>query len=528
MTQQLLVNKIIDQFEFKYRNQTIKVYSGKDVIPLTYYDLYRMIHRFGNYIKNNCTGRIGTLCENHEYHLALSFSISCSGQCVCPINPRLSEDQLIHIISRSGISTLFYDPVYDRVINNLKDKVNASFLASQSTKSVTWICMDQSFKDMISSLSDKCEWPVFTETQDCILFYTSGTTGMPKPSMYSHRDMILHTYASVLPDATGLSKKDRVLFVVNLYHVNAWGTAYTAPFVGSDLVLYTGQFNPKLVSEIIEKESITFSCGVPTVWSSLVLYLKHNKPQELKNSLRVDIGGSYCPRELIQDLKNYNINVIVDYGITESGPNIYMTTDHDTSVLGYPFYGVEVRVVDEKGIELIPTPLPTVEGKVPQSDPYSGNVELRSDPIKGSLQIRGLWISSTCPDTFCNEYTWVDTGDVAIQYADRTVQIVDRNKDMIKKGGEWISPRTIEEAVLKIEGVEGAVCVGVKDSHWGELPVLFAISSSKTTKQINRLLEDNNLEERYLPSKIILVKEFPLFSTGKIDKNALKLSLNTY
>ena len=379
------------------------------------------------------------------------------------------------------------------------------------------------YEELLAAQSDAFDWPVFDEHTASSLCYTSGTTGNPKGVLYSHRSTLLHTYAACLPDALNLSARDVVLPVVPMFHVNAWGLPYCCALVGAKLVFPGAGMDGASLYELFEKERVTVSAGVPTVWLGLLTHMKQNN-LKFSTLKRTVIGGSACPPAMIRSFEeDYGVRVLHAWGMTEMSPlgtvNSFKgkqleLSDKEQQLAiqnkqGRNIFGVDMKIVDDAGKEL----------------PRDGKAF-------GDLLVRGPWI---CSAYFKGEggnplrrdengEEWFPTGDVATIDADGFMQITDRSKDVIKSGGEWISSIDLENTAVAHPAVAEAAVVGVRHPKWDERPLLLVVKKAGAQLTREELLEffEGQVAKWWIPDDVVFVDQLPHTATGKLLKTKLR------
>ena len=355
--------------------------------------------------------------------------------------------------------------------------------------------------------------------------YTSGTTGNPKGVMYSHRSTLLHTYATMMVDAMGLSRKDVVLPIVPMFHVNAWGTPYSCPIAGAKLVFPGSKMGDgETLADLINEEGVTMSAGVPTVWLGLIAYLKASG-KRVDTLERIIVGGAACPLSIMEDFDTYGVKTHVGWGMTEMSPlgsvNSSPTSADDYSDEAYatvrlkagrPIFGVEMKIVDDDGNEL----------------PWDGEAF-------GSLKVRGPWICSSyfkLEDSDAHEEDgWFETGDVATIDADGFMAITDRTKDVIKSGGEWISSIEVENVATDHPQVAEAAVIGHYHPKWSERPLLIVVRGPEgqdLTEAEMLAWFDGKIAKWWTPEAVQFVEAIPHTATGKIQKVELRSMFKDY
>ena len=463
--------------------------------------------------------RVATLAWNDVRHLELYYAISGIGAVCHTINPRLFEDQLVYILNHAQDRVLFTDPVFLPLVQKLRPRLDALetvvVMSDQAGSGEA-----EAYEALLEAGDPGFVWPEFDEWTASGLCYTSGTTGRPKGALYSHRSTVLHSFATALPSGLDLGPEDVVLPVVPMFHVNAWGLPYTCPLIGTSLVMPGPKLDGSSLFEQFERQGVTFSAGVPTVWFGLLNHLRETgrRPTTLK---KVVIGGSAAPPPMIRAFEDeFGVEVIHGWGMTEMSPvgtiGLLPEAIRERPVeerlsikekQGRPIYGCELKIVDEAGRRL----------------PEDGEAA-------GMLMVRGPWIASAYYEddeasrgAFDAE-GWFATGDVATIDPDGFMHITDRVKDMIRSGGEWISSIDIENAAMAHPDVQEAGVVAVPHPKWGERPLLVVKLGDGATFDRQKLLDflRPRLARWCLPDDVVVVDELPHTATGKVRKATLR------
>jgi len=478
--------------------------------------------------------RIGTLAWNDYRHLELYYGVSGSGMVCHTINPKLFPEQVNYIINHAEDRFIFVDLLVVPLLEALKDhlpKVEGYIiLTDEAHMPETSLPNVMCYETLLSKQSTSFEWPEFDENTASAMCYTSGTTGNPKGVVYSHRSTLLHAFGGSMPDVVAASYKETTLPIVPMFHVNAWGAPYASLMVGTKMVMPGPKMaDGEALQNLIESEKVTFSSGVPTIWLGLLDYLdKTGKTIPTLN--RVSVGGAACPRTIIERFKQqHNVEVVQGWGMTETSPlgTIFCKKSgmEDLSeeelidlqcLQGRGVFGIEMRIVDENNQEL----------------PWDG-------VAFGALKVRGPWVSSGyyglsqvpgsegCP---VDELGWFDTGDVATINPQGFMQITDRTKDVIKTGGEWVSSIEIENAAVSHPDVAEAAAIGRYHPKWTERPLLVVVRQAGTDVSTEQMLEflQNKLHKISMPDDVVFVEELPHTATGKLNKLALRKTLEDY
>jgi acyl-CoA synthetase (AMP-forming)/AMP-acid ligase II len=472
--------------------------------------------------------RVATLAWNGYRHLELYFGVSGSGRVLHTVNPRLHPDQIAWIANHAEDQVLCFDLTFLPLVQAIHARCPTirqyvALCAADRLPADSGIPNLVAYESWIGGQPGAYTWPRFDENSASSMCYTSGTTGNPKAALYSHRSTLLHAYAAALPDVMGISARDSVLPVVPMFHVNAWGTPYSAALTGCKLVFPGGAMDGKSVYELIEAEKVTYAAGVPTVWQMM---LGHMKPGGLRFSTlrRTVIGGSACPPAMIHAFQeDYGVEVLHAWGMTEMSPlgtlctlknkQLDLPPDERMKVRlkqGRAIFGVDMKIVGEDGSE----------------QPWDGKTY-------GDLYVRGPWVVR---EYFKGEGGdplvdgWFPTGDVATIDADGFMQITDRSKDVIKSGGEWISSIDIENIAVAHPAVAMAACVGMKHPKWDERPIVAVVKKPGAEVTREELLKfyEGKTAKWQVPDDVVFVDSIPLGATGKMLKTRLREMLKDY
>jgi len=463
--------------------------------------------------------RVGTIAWNNSRHFETYFAVSGMGAILHTMNPRYSAEQLIYILNHAEDRVLILDPTFIPLIESIQDKlqfVEVMIIAcNQESIPVNTLKNTLAFDELIQDEPAFFNWPVLDENTAASLCYTSGTTGNPKGVLYSHKSTILH--AITIAGSLGFNSSSSVLPVVPMFHVNAWGVPYAALINGFSLTLPGQALDGESLFELIEQESVDSLLGVPTVWLGLLKYLE-DKGKRLDSVDQVLVGGSAAPYAMIKTFdEQHGAFLTHGWGMTEMSPlgtinaptkkTLSMPTEERYQLQtkqGYPLFGVEIKTVNDQGEEL----------------PRDGETS-------GALKVKGPWIMHTyykAEESAVDDGGWFDTGDVATIHSDGCMQIVDRAKDVIKTGGEWISSIDLENAILSHDNVLEACVVGVPHPKWDERPLLFLITKDGNPidpEEVNNFLKEK-VVKWWLPDDIIFVDELPHGATGKLLKVELR------
>ncbi len=472
--------------------------------------------------------RVATLAWNSDRHLALYFGVSGSGAIMHTVNPRLFPDQIAYIINHAEDRVLFFDITFATLVGQLAPELSGVDTYVVMTDrghmpDIPGIPADRllCWDEVIGSQSTHYDWPEFDERSASSLCYTSGTTGNPKGVLYSHRSTMLHTLMAAARDTNDIHSDSSILLVVPMFHANAWGTPYTAAMVGAKLVLPGPHLDGESVYQLMKSEGVNQSQGVPTVWMMLFSYLDENPeidPHELGLQL-AGTGGAALPLSMIERFdRDFGAETMQGWGMTETSPlcvigrllpkhNGLDAAEQAQIRLkqGRGICGVELKIVDDDGNRL----------------PWDGEAF-------GEVWVRGPWIASGYFKGEGGDKLDVEgffpTGDVATIDPDGYLQLVDRAKDVIKSGGEWISSIDLENAAMGHPAVAEAAVIGVAHPKWQERPLLVVVLRKGLSATRDDILDylAGEVVKWWLPEDVVFVDELPHTATGKVLKRELR------
>lgn len=458
--------------------------------------------------------RVATLGFNHFRHLEAYFAVPGMGAVLHTANPRLSPKEIAYILNHAEDKVLLFDPQLLPLVEALRSELRTveHFVVMDEKAPEGYLA----YEEILGEEEDPVRVP---ERAACGMAYTTGTTGLPKGVVYSHRALVLHSLAAGLEDGTALSEKDAVLPVVPMFHVNAWCLPYVATLVGAKQVLPGPRLDPPSLVELFDGEGVTFTAGVPTVWLALADHLE-STGHRLKTLKRLVVGGSAAPRSLIARFERMGIEVRQGYGLTETSPVV---------VLNFVKSHLEALPEEEKLTLKAKTglPIPLVCLRVADEE---GRPVPKNGKTLGEVQLKGPWITA---GYYKNEEAtraaltadgFFRTGDIAVWDEEGYLEIKDRLKDLIKSGGEWISSVDLENALMGHPQVREAAVIAVPHPRWQERPVavLVAKGEAPSPEELNAHLLQAGFAKWQLPDRYIFVEEIPRTSAGKFLKRALR------
>ncbi|WP_119679957.1 long-chain-fatty-acid--CoA ligase [Indioceanicola profundi] len=494
----------------------------------TYRDAWDRVQQLANVLTRlgiKAGSRVGTLAWNDFRHFELYYAVPAIAAVCHTVNPRLFPEQLIYIINHAQDEYLFVDPMFVPLIEKLWPNLNGvkgvvvmtspDFMPKQ-TGLPNLLC----YETLMAEAAEGFEFPEFDENTACGLCYTSGTTGNPKGVLYSHRSAVLHAYGFLTAPGISVTTSDAALVVVPLFHANAWGYPYAAAIAGAKLVFPGPKLDGKSVYELMEEEQVTVSSGVPTVWLGLLAHMRQSgaKFSTLKS---VTVGGSAMPKAMLEEFElTHGVTCMQGWGMTEMSPvgtigalnpeqqKLPVAEQHEAKLkAGRALFGVEMKIIGPDGSE-----------------------QPRDGESYGELVVRGPWITSGYyNDEAANrgaftEDGWFRTGDVATIDETGAMAIVDRAKDVIKSGGEWISSIDLENAAMGFEGVQEAAVIGVPHPKWQERPLLVVVPRTGASIGKAELMAylERHVAKWWLPDDIVFVDDLPHSATGKLLKVELR------
>jgi fatty-acyl-CoA synthase len=511
------------------RTEIVTRRPDKSLHRTTYGEFHQRAQKFANALTRlgvKPGERVATLGWNSYRHLEAYFAVPLSGAVLHTLNPRLSPQDLAYIVNHADDQVLLVDdvlvPVWERFRHEVRPRHVIVWGDGQAAPAGT---ID--YEQLIESELPVFDVPRLSEEQAAGLCYTSGTTGRPKGVLYSHRALVLHSLACALPDALGISASDVMMPVVPMFHVNAWGLPFTCVMTGTKQVFPGPHLDPVSLLDLVARERVTFTAGVPTIWLGILDALDKAPKAFDTSSLKVMVvGGAAAPQAMIEGLeKRHGLRVLHAWGMTETTPvgtacwlkpHLEALPEPERfrlrSAQGLPVPLVELRAVGESG-----TPVPW-DGKA-----------------MGELHIRGPWVARSYfqnpaeADKFTMD-GWFRTGDIVTIDAEGYVRITDRSKDLIKSGGEWISSVELENALMGHPAVKEAAVIAAAHPKWGERPLACVVlreGSRATPHELREYLEPL-FAKFWLPDDFVFMAQIPRTAAGKFLKSALREQLKDH
>ncbi|MBM7332189.1 MAG: fatty acid--CoA ligase [Alcanivorax sp.] len=499
----------------------------------SYRELERRVHRLAGALAA-CGVKPGDTVavmdwDSHRY-LEAFFAIPMMGAVLHTVNVRLSPEQILYTLNHAEDDVILVNREFLPVLEELKDRIETAktfiLLDDEGGNLDSKLDLAGEYEALLQKAPDQYDFPLLDENTRATTFYTTGTTGLPKGVYFSHRQLVLHTFAgraALSGSGHGRFNQDDVYMPITpMFHVHAWGVPYVATLLGVKQV-YPGRYVPETLLKLLLTEKVTFSHCVPTI-IQMLLQAEAAKSIDL-SGWKVIIGGSALPKPLAKAALARGIDIYAGYGMSETCPLISVAlltpelekADAETqadyrSRTGRPVPMVQWRIVD------------TDMNDVPHDGKSQGELVLRAPwltqgYLKDEDNSRELWRGG-----------WMHTGDIGVIDGDGWLKITDRIKDVIKTGGEWVSSLDLEGLILQHDAVAECAVVGVPDEKWGERPVALVVKSGEVDEDaIKTLLSgyaDDGVISRYgVPDRVVFVDELPRTSVGKLDKKKMRAEL---
>ncbi|MFQ6398342.1 long-chain fatty acid--CoA ligase [Nocardia sp. KC 131] len=507
-------------------DSSVSTWTGTDVRTMTYRELGADSARLANALRGFGIGigdRVGTFMWNNNEHMVAYIAVPAMGAVLHALNIRLFPEQLVYVANHAEDQVVIVDgtllPMFAQYLPNLKTVrhvivANGDASALQAPAGV----QVHSYTELLAAQSDSYDFPVIDEKSAAAMCYTSGTTGDPKGVVYSHRSNWLHAMQVCSPNSMGFTEADNVLAIVPLFHANAWGLPYATLMSGANLLMPDRFLQPGPLLELMGSEKPTFAAAVPTIWGGVLAGLSA-KPQDITHLRSVVVGGAAVPPTMMRAFQEkHGVKILHAWGMTETSP-LGSVAHAPASATGE----------DEWAYRFTQGRFPaSVQARLVADD---GSVLPNDGAALGELEVRGPWItgayyspdgSAVDPDKF--DDGWLRTGDVGKISPNGYLTLVDRSKDVIKSGGEWISSVDLENAVMGHPAVAEAAVIGVPDERWDERPlvaIVLADGGEAKPEELRDFLADK-FAKWQLPERWTFIAEVPKTSVGKFDKKRLR------
>ncbi len=526
----LTMTHLFERAERYHRSKTIVTNSKKGLERSTYGEWADRTRRLATVLDTlglSADARVGTFAWNSARHLELYFAIPCSGRVCHTLNIRLFPEQLTYIVNHAADEAIFVDrslipllaplietftTVKHLIVMDDGGDADLQLAPGPNTPQV------HDYEELVAAAEPLRTWPELAENRAASMCYTSGTTGHPKGALYSHRSTFLHTFGVMQADSIAISERDVIMPVVPMFHANSWGLAHAAVAAGASLVMPGPDLSGPTLAELIVEEKVTVAAGVPTIWMAV---LPNLEGRDTSNIRAIPCGGSAVPKALSEGYRRVTGKPILQaWGMTETHPiasvcQIKSTLEHLSdeekaelrTTVGIINFCVEARVVDPDTLE---------------ERPWDG-------ATSGELQVRGPWVISEyynddrSPQSFSAD-GWLKTGDVAVIDSEGYIRLVDRSKDVIKSGGEWISSVDVENELMGHPKIAEAAVIGVLHPRWQERPLACVVVKAGETLTKDEVLGflDGRIAKWWMPDDVVFIEEVPKTSTGKFSKKDLR------
>lgn len=460
------------------------------------------------------SGTVSTFAWNSHRHLELYYGTPCSGRVLHTVNVRLHGDAIEYVVSHAGDEVIFVDASLTSTLAPLRDRLDVTnFVVMEDGAAIDpAFASDPTYEELLAS-QDPVEPAVVDEDAAASICYTSGTTGRPKAVVYSHRSVVLHSMAELMVDGHAVRRGDVILPLTPMFHVNCWGLPYAAGLAPAGLVFAGRDTSPPAAAGLIEATRPTVLAGIPTFWVQMEAVFASGE-HDLSSVERILCGGAEAPPALIEKYTDRGIDFFHAWGMTEMSPSGTgnWIRAHSPDVEDGAKQGVAAPLVE---LRLMLDDL--TEG------PWDGETV-------GELEAKGPWVAAAYlnPDDSANDDKfndgWLRTGDVGRFYPDGTLEIVDRTKDLVKSGGEWISSVELERVLASHPSILESAVVAVPHEHWGERPaaLVVLVPGAETSSEEIKVFLGDRLASWQVPDIIEFVDDLPKTGVGKIDKRRLR------
>jgi fatty-acyl-CoA synthase len=515
------------------RRRAAEIYGERGVTTLrdgathrtTYGDVTARVDRLGHVLAAlgvEPGTRVATFAWNTSHHLELYLAVPSFGAVLHTLNIRLPADQLTFIADHARDHVVFVDDVVaDRLAPIARDLPRVRHWIvmgdGDAGELEAVVPVDRYERLLEEAPETPFDWPEPDERAAAALCYTSGTTGDPKGVLYSHRSISLHAASNLFVDGVGLSSAEKLLVVVPMFHVNAWGSPFAAPLTGAELVFPGPHLDAASLAGLIERERCTMMNAVPTIFGDLLRYADDQQP-DLSSLTNGICGGAAVSESLARGLEErHGVRIFQAWGMTETSPICTVARPPAEAqgaahwerrlTQGRVMPWVELRTVGDDG-----TPCP------------------RDGATPGEIEVRGPWIASGYYGHASTERFhdgWLRTGDIGTIDREGFMRITDRTKDVIKSGGEWISSVALENALAGHPDVVEAAVVATPHERWTERPLACVVvdAGADPSPDELRAFLATSVPRWWLPDEFAYLDEVPKTSTGKYDKKAIRAAL---
>jgi fatty-acyl-CoA synthase len=507
----------------------------RDIRRLTYRQLRERVGRLASSLARlgvSPGDTVGILDRDSNRFLEAYFAIPMMGAVLQTVNVRLSPEQIVHTVNHAGASVLLVNdefvPILEDILKQLPKVKRLVLMSDRAVPQAGRLTFAGEYEDLLLAASPDFSFPDFDENTIATTFYTTGTTGSPKGVRFSHRQLVLHSLAEMAFFGTAarqgrFCRDDVYMPITPMFHVHAWGFPWTATLAGVKQV-YPGRYDPAQLLQLIKTEGVTFTHGVPTILEMLLAAATEANTDLA--GLKMVIGGSELPKGLARQALALGVDVYAGYGMSETAPMLCLAQVKSADLVGDPETIVDIRT--KAGIAA-----PLVDIRLVDADL---NEVAHDGRTPGEIVVRAPWLTlGYVGDAAASERLWaggyLHTDDIGIMEPGGSLRIVDRMKDVIKTGGEWVSSAQIEDLISQCKGVSEAAVIGVKDAKWGERPLALVVRDGQTAADLSdaqikahlKAFADAGVVSKYaIPDKILFVEALPRTSIGKFNKKELR------
>jgi fatty-acyl-CoA synthase len=473
--------------------------------------------------------RVASMMWNHSGHLEAFLGVPCAGGILHTLNLRLHPHEIATIANHAQDRFLIIDDVLLPLYEKFREKVpfeKVIVVPYSGSAECAAIALPGAlrYEELLANAQRGFHYPNLDENDGAAMCFTSGTTGFSKGVVYSHRALVLHSFAVTMADGFGVNHHDTVLPVAPMFHANAWGIPYASTMCGAKLILPGPNLDGESVLNLMQQEHVTFACGVPTVWLGVLGKLeRHPGRWKFDWPIRIAVGGTAPPESLMRGLDRHNLHIMHLWGMTETAP-VATVGRLKSHMRSWP-EDAQYEVRTKQG-----WPAPFVELRITRQDGAGAEIEAPWDgESAGELEVRGPWVAASYFQDPSQSHRWTadgwfKTGDVATIDGEGIVKIVDRAKDLVKSGGEWISSVDLENTLMGHPAVKEACVVGIPHPKWQERPLAVVVLNEGKTCTADELRDflSRSFAKWQLPDAFVFVDAIPRTSVGKFKKVALR------
>ncbi|MDE3064527.1 MAG: long-chain fatty acid--CoA ligase [Acidobacteriota bacterium] len=515
----LLISDIVRHGEWLYADKKVITVTPEGYEEANFFQVSKRAEQLAAALERLGVGRgdrVGTFMWNNQAHLEAYLAVPCMGAVLHTLNIRLFPEQLAYIIGHAQDRVIIVDASLVPILAKVRDQIPSVehfIVRGHDDSGALGETLD--YETLVGAERPGYQWADLSERDAAIMCYTSGTTGNPKGVVYSHRSIWLHSLASTTSNSVALGESDRCLLIVPMFHVNAWGTAFTAFLAGTELIMPQMFLQGEPIVKMIKELRPTTSLGVPTVWNDVLRAAEADPSADFSSLRRIVAGGSAVPRHMIEVFRDrHGVDLVQGWGMTETSPLAAVSIPPAGTL---PEHQLDYRVKAGRVVAGIQVRLAAEDGTILPRD----------GKTVGEFEVRGPWVTGSYfgiddPDRFHDG--WLRTGDVGTLDGEGYMVISDRTKDVIKSGGEWISSVELEVTVMAHPAVFEAAVVAVPDDKWQERPLCCVVLRPEASASAEELREflAQHVAKWWLPEHWCFVEAIPKTSVGKFDKKLLR------